>query len=172
MEISNIPFTRDHVAKSSYDALFSLKKDSQESLLNSLVASGDIDKTKAAGIEMVTKPITTTTTTTTTTTPIIKGTGIVISALDKGAEYVSIYNTTDSPIIIGGWKMVSIRGEQTFVFPAGYVLGGKKTCQLTSGSLKNTGDFTMALTTIWNNYESDPAVLYDSSGNEVSRWND
>lgn len=94
---------------------------------------------------------------------------IEILELDKGAEFVDIINNGNTDVNIGGWTLVSEKGNQTFVFPSGYTLKAGQVSRLTSGDLKGTGDFTMADTTIWNNSDYDPAVLYDGNWNEIDR---
>ena len=97
--------------------------------------------------------------------------GMEIIKLDKRAEYVIIKNTSSDPINIGGWRMVSEKGNQSFTFPSGYTLASGQECKLCSKGALGTGDFDMANGYIWNNDELDPAVLYDSTGNEIDRMN-
>lgn len=97
---------------------------------------------------------------------------VKIIELNKKAEYVTIENTGTAPTDISGWRVVSVKGEQSFVFPSGYTLEPGQQCKLTSGDLKGTGDFTMANTTIWNNSSKDPAELYDNSGELIDRYED
>lgn len=152
--ISTDTFLRDHVAKSSYDTLFSKSKDSDVRLIDSLVTSGDISQTMANQIDP----------------EYVDPFKVIIVELEKGPEYVVIQNTNNKEIDISGWTMVSEKGNQTFVFPEGVILGAMKTCKLTSGGAQGEGDFDMAATTIWNNSSSDPAVLLDADGVEVSRF--
>ncbi len=152
-DLQTKPLLRRHLAQSSYVSLFINKKDTEKTLINTLVESGDIDATVANQLE-------------------ISDSQVKIIDLDKEAEYVKIQNKGSQSIDIGGWTMVSEKGYQTFVFPTGYVLEPNQICTLTSGKLKDTGDFMMAATTIWNNSDSDNGILLDSSGSEVSRWVD
>jgi hypothetical protein len=85
----------------------------------------------------------------------IKENQVEIIKLDKRAEYVVIENKGTNDINISGWIMISVKGQQRFTFPDGYVLEAGQQCKLTSGDIKDTGDFTMANTTIWNNSSSD-----------------
>lgn len=101
----------------------------------------------------------------------VKEGGIVISELDKRAEYIIIKNSSSEAKDVGGWRVVSEKGNQAFVFPAGYILQPGQECKLTSGAIAGTGDFTMANTDIWNNSSSDPGVLYDAGGVEIDRIN-
>jgi hypothetical protein len=95
---------------------------------------------------------------------------VEIVALDKRAEYVTIENKGTNDIDISGWMIISVKGQQRFTFPSGYVLEAGQQCKLTSGDLKDTGDFTMANTTIWNNSSSDPAELYNDNGVLIDRF--
>jgi hypothetical protein len=95
---------------------------------------------------------------------------VEIVALDKRAEYVTIENVGKTSIDISGWIIISVKGQQRFTFPDGYVLETGQQCKLTSGDLKDTGDFTMANTTIWNNSSKDPAELYNDRGELVDRF--
>lgn len=95
---------------------------------------------------------------------------ITIKELDKGAEFVIIINNGNNDVNIGGWILVSEKGNQTFEFPSEYILKVGQECKLTSGDISGTGDFTMANGTIWNNSSSDPAVLYDGDWNEIDRY--
>jgi len=101
-----------------------------------------------------------------------KGGQVEIVALDKRAEYVTIENVGKTSIDISGWIVISVKGQQRFTFPDGYVLEAGQQCKLTSGDLKGTADFTMANTTIWNNSSSDPAELYNNSGDLIDRYDD
>jgi len=152
-EIQTSLFKRGHVAQSSYNALFSKIKNSDKTLLETLVLSGDINDLKAKELDQ-------------------GSSAVQIIALDKYAEYVKIQNKGLLTVDIGGWTMVSEKGSQIFVFPIGYKLASNQICALTSGDLKYTGDFTMDVTTIWNNFEPDDAVLLDGKGVEVNRWVD
>jgi len=97
---------------------------------------------------------------------------IVISKLDKKAELVTITNKTDKDVDITGWKLVSVTGNQQFVFPQNMLKAG---CSVTVGGFDslNISDFDWEEGRgIWNNSKSDPAELYDASGNLVSRFED
>jgi hypothetical protein len=94
---------------------------------------------------------------------------VVISKLDKRAEYVIITNNGTSSVNISGWRILSEKGSQDFYFPSGTALGAGASFKVTSKGANGTGDFIMAKGYIWNNDESDPAVLFDASGVEVDR---
>lgn len=90
---------------------------------------------------------------------------VIISSLDKRAEYIIIKNSGSKSKDIGGWRVVSEKGNQSFLFPKGYTLQPGQECKLTSGAFAGTGDFTMANT----DSSSDPGVLYDANGMEIDR---
>lgn len=71
-----------------------------------------------------------------------------------------------------GWVLRSVRGDQRFRFPEGYILQPGASVFIHSGSaakhappthIRWTNDF------IWNNKEYDPAELYDATGNLIDR---
>jgi len=99
-----------------------------------------------------------------------ESTQIKITKLDKRAEYVVITNQGSVDVNISKWVMVSEKGAQSFTFPNGTILKAGASFKITSGDMAGTGDFTMAKTTIWNNSELDPAVLYDANRNEIDRY--
>ena len=93
--------------------------------------------------------------------------GVAISELNKKAEYIVIKNSGASAVDLTGWKIVSVRGNQTFNFPA-FSLAAGATVKI-GDSASNTGiDFHwLDGSGTWNNSESDPAVLYDNTGKLV-----
>ncbi|NLN03280.1 MAG: hypothetical protein GX166_00415 [Clostridiaceae bacterium] len=95
---------------------------------------------------------------------------VVISALDKIAEYVSITNNSDSDIDMTGWKILSVTGNQQYNFSSGYLLKAGSTINIASGGAD--GDLIWTKANIWNNTSSDPAELYDNTGKLVSRYDD
>ncbi|WP_373484145.1 lamin tail domain-containing protein [Acetobacterium sp.] len=98
--------------------------------------------------------------------------GVTISELDKKAEYIVIKNAGTSAVDLNGWKIVSVRGNQTFTFPAFSLAAG---ATVKSGdSANNSGiDFHwLDGGGTWNNSESDPAELYDGTGKLIDVYND
>ena len=96
-------------------------------------------------------------------------TGVSISALDKKAEYIVIKNSDANAVDLTGWKIVSVRGNQTFTFPAFGLAAGASV--KIGDSANNSGiDFQwLDGGGTWNNSESDPAELYDGSGQLIDR---
>ena len=103
---------------------------------------------------------------------------VSIQNVDLAAEVVVIVNTGASPQVMTGWELLSQEGGQRFVFP-GFTLNSGAAVRVTSGPdgrqdppgvlqwLKSDG--TPYRGHVWNN-DGDVAILFDSLGNEVSRF--
>ena len=95
-------------------------------------------------------------------------TAVKISTLDKKAEYIVLKNTGSTKVNLSGWKVLSVKGSQTFTFPD-YILSPNTTVKVGDSS-KNTVDLHwMEGKGVWNNSESDPAEIYDNAGKLVDR---
>ncbi|NIK75741.1 micrococcal nuclease [Paenibacillus castaneae] len=99
--------------------------------------------------------------------------GILIE-VDKIAELVTITNTTNEEISMDRWKLVSVRGNQTYPFHA-FVLNPQQKVIVSSADEAITSDYVVlewGATNIWNNKESDPAELYNEYNELVAVWED
>lgn len=94
---------------------------------------------------------------------------IEIINIDKKDELVTIKNTSSSSMNLKGWKLISLRGNQEFIFPE-YNIEPGGILTVTSGDLE--GDLIWGSRNIWNNTESDPAELYDNNGNLIFTYDD
>jgi hypothetical protein len=93
-----------------------------------------------------------------------------IIKLDKKAEIIEIKNTTDSEINLKGWKIVSEKGNQSFVFEE-YVLEAGNSVKIGDSNRNENIDLHwMDGKGVWNNTKSDPAILYDANGNVIDRY--
>lgn len=94
---------------------------------------------------------------------------LTIVAVNKRDEFVDIQNIGDAPQDLGGWHLLSERGAQDC--PLGGVIGPGETLRIWAmAEDAGQGGFNCGFgTTIWNNSESDAAVLFDAVGAEVSR---
>lgn len=92
-------------------------------------------------------------------------------AVNKVAEYVDIRNTGTQAQDLGGWRLVSERGNQSCTL--GGILEPNQTLRIWAlASDIGQGGYNCGFGgPIWNNSEPDPAVLYDANGNEVHRFN-
>lgn len=92
-----------------------------------------------------------------------------LTALDKRAESVNVTGSGS----LGGWYLVSERGNQRYDFPDDFVLDG--TVVIWSGVPQFEDDPSRLWWTVepmWNNGQSDPAALYSCEGELVSRLDD
>ncbi|NLT95249.1 MAG: MBL fold metallo-hydrolase [Clostridia bacterium] len=94
---------------------------------------------------------------------------IKIAAVDLVQELVVIQNMGSTSVDMSGWKLVSRKGNDEFVFPENFVLKAGRSVRIVSGPGAAPGKDTIVWTTknIWNN-SGDPAVLYDEKGQEIS----
>lgn len=98
--------------------------------------------------------------------------GILIE-VDKSAELVTIKNTSNEPVTLDGWKLVSVRGNQTYPFDP-YVLNPQQKIVISSADEPPSDSSVLEWgeQNIWNNRESDPAELYNAYNELVSVWED
>jgi len=95
------------------------------------------------------------------------GSQVVIAAVNKQSEYVDIQNLGNSVVDLAGWVLVSEKGNQSCNL-AGVINAGEILRIWAANS--EGGGFNCGFgTTIWNNSEPDPAVLYNAQGEVVSR---
>ena len=86
---------------------------------------------------------------------------IKIVGLNKASETVTIQNLSDGAVILDGWRICSVRGNQLHATLSGSLAAGE-TRVIASQA---TGP-------IWSNNEDDDATLYDGNGSLISFWND
>ena len=103
------------------------------------------------------------------TTQVPGGGSIIIVTVNKPAEYVDIQNAGRAAQDLAGWVLVSEKGDQRCslggVIEPGELLRIWTLAADTAREGYNCG-FQKG---IWNNFEPDPAVLYDAQGQEVAR---
>ena len=101
-----------------------------------------------------------------------------IQNVDLAEEVVVIVNSGSSPQVMTGWELLSEEGGQRFVFPQ-LTLDPGAAVRVTSGPNGRQDPPSMLQWMrsdgspyrghIWNN-DGDVAILFDSGGNEVSRF--
>ena len=114
-------------------------------------------------------PVPTIPTPTATPQPMIEITAL--EYLSQG-EYVEISNRGEQNQPMADWRLVSLRGEQSYEFPEDFVLEAGATVMVHSGpdAFDNPPtDLLWCRSYVWHN-EGDTAVLYDDLCREVSRW--
>jgi len=92
---------------------------------------------------------------------------VVIIALDKRAEYAEIQNVSAAPINLRGWRLVSETGNQSCALRG--TLDPNEVLRIWARR-GNPGFDCGFSENIWRNDVSDPAVLYNPEGEEVSRF--
>ncbi|MDO5436162.1 MAG: MBL fold metallo-hydrolase [Clostridia bacterium] len=89
---------------------------------------------------------------------------IHLSGKDNITDTVSLMNTGDAQTDISGWYLLSERGGEIFVFPAGTVLPAGGSFVVSSLSSDDTGHFVWQEKNVWHNKKDDRALLYDAYG--------
>jgi len=104
----------------------------------------------------------------TATLPTATG-SLIIIGVNKQAEYVDIRNDGGASVDLNGWTLRSEKGPQDCAL--GGVIGPGETLRIWAmAESAGQGGFNCGFgSNIWNNSESDPAVLINPSGQEVSR---
>ena len=90
--------------------------------------------------------------------------------VDKVGEVVTLTNDGPTPLDIGGWWLVSLRGKQVYRFPPQTVLATGETVPVVSAGGPDTHRFQQR--NVWNNSNPDPAELRRSDGRIVAVWDD
>ena len=101
--------------------------------------------------------------------PVIPTSGgsVLIVAVNKPMEYVEIQNRTNAALDLGGWRLVSETGSQSC--PLRGTLQPDEVLRIWARRGEPGFDCRFAFN-IWNDNTSDPAVLYNPQGEEVSRF--
>jgi len=95
---------------------------------------------------------------------------VAIVGVNKRDEYVDIQNQGGTDVDLNGWVLLSEKGSQSCNL-GGVIAAGQTLRIWAMASDAGNGGFNCGFgSNIWNNSESDPAVLFDPSGNAVSRW--
>ncbi len=95
---------------------------------------------------------------------------VVIVGVNKSAEYVDIRNSGGQPQELSGWMLRSERGSQDCGLN-GVIEAGATLRVWAMAEDVGQGGFNCEFgSNIWNNSKSDPAVLFNAQGQEVSRW--
>jgi endonuclease YncB( thermonuclease family) len=102
-----------------------------------------------------------------TPTPESSAQNVIIVTVNKKDEWVDIKNVGGSDVDLAGWNLVSERGNQDC--PLAGIIKAGETLRIWSGTSQEGGYSCGYGSPIWNNSESDPAVLYNAQGVEVSR---
>ncbi len=94
---------------------------------------------------------------------------VKIESVDNKDDHILLRNGGKRAVDVGGWYIVSDRGNQIFVLPAGTVIGAGETLDVGSESSDMPGDLTWPDSKVWHKTKDDTALLYDVYGREVDR---
>lgn len=86
---------------------------------------------------------------------------ITIVGLNKETEMVTLRNVSNNVVVIDGWLICSVRGNQIHATLSGS-LAANETREIPSQAGGN----------IWSNNDPDDATLYDGNGSLISFWDD
>lgn len=90
--------------------------------------------------------------------------------VNKSGEYVDIQNMGAADVDLNNWTLRSEKGSQDCRL-SGIIGVGQVLRIWALAEDAGQGGFNCGFgSPIWNNSESDPAVLIDTNGVEVSRW--
>ena len=94
---------------------------------------------------------------------------VIILNVNKSAEYVDLQNIGGVAQDLTGWRLFSVRGEQDC--PLAGVIEPGQTLRVwaLASAASQPGHNCGYSDNIWNNYEKDPAVLYNVANQEVDR---
>ena len=92
---------------------------------------------------------------------------VEIITVNKPGEYVEIQNFSPVAVDLRGWRLVSVTGNESC--PLGGTLDPNEALRIWSRR-GNPGFDCQLGRAIWRDNEVDPAVLYNSQGEEVSRF--
>jgi hypothetical protein len=105
---------------------------------------------------------------------------VKILSADLANGLIRIKNTDEMPNDIGGWTLSNARGDRSFTFPTGFILGGLAQVGVVSGNwakrVESSSQWSHgALMIVWStdpiwNPKEDTAILYDSDGYEICRF--
>ncbi len=141
--------------------------------LNGNIINDEFDNINPDSVNINIPTIPTLPTETTETTDIVSANSkVIISDLNKSAEVITIKNNSTTSVNLTNWKIVSVKGNQSFTFPT-FTLNVGHTVKV--GDTAKNPDVTFHWLDgkgTWNNSESDPAELYDNNGALVSTFAD
>ncbi len=84
-----------------------------------------------------------------------------IVALDKVKETVTLRNVSSSAVLVDGWRMCSIRGNQLHATLSGSLAAGETRVILSQSA-----------TNVWSDNDPDDGALYNANGSLISFWDD
>ena len=93
-----------------------------------------------------------------------KAVGVTIASVDNQDDCITLQNTGKKAVDVGGWYIVSDKGNQLYVLPKGTEIAPGGTLTIGSQSTKGAADLIWPDTKVWHKTKEDKAELYDVYG--------
>lgn len=97
--------------------------------------------------------------------------GVVIAGVDNQDDRITLRNGGKAAADLSGWYIVSDKGNQIFVLPAGTVLSPGAELTISSLSSEEEGDLVWPDKKVWHKSKEDAAFLYDVYGRLIDSMN-
>ena len=96
---------------------------------------------------------------------------VAIADVDNQDDRITLRNTGKSAADVGGWYIVSDKGNQVFVLPEGTAIAPGGELVIGSQSSEEPGDLTWPDKKVWHKSKEDAALLYDVYGRLIDSMN-
>ncbi len=94
---------------------------------------------------------------------------VAIAEVDNKDDRITLQNTGKTPADVGGWYIVSEKGNQIYVLPEGTTIAPGRELVIGSQSSDEPGDLVWPDKKVWHKSKEDPAWLYDVYGRLIDR---
>lgn len=96
---------------------------------------------------------------------------VVIADVDNQDDRITLQNTGRAPADVGGWYIVSDKGNQIYVLPEGTQIAPGGDLTIGSRSTEGKADLTWPDKKVWHKSKEDAALLYDVYGRLIDTMN-
>ena len=96
---------------------------------------------------------------------------VAIAAIDNQDDCIRLRNSGKAAAEVGGWYIVSEKGNQIYVLPEGTEIAPGGELVITSQSSDSRGDLTWPDKKVWHKSKEDAAFLYDVYGRLIDSMN-
>ena len=97
--------------------------------------------------------------------------GVSIADVDNEDDCITLRNNGRKVADVGGWYIVSDKGNQIYVLPKGTTIAPGGELVIASQSSKEQGDLTWPDKKVWHKSKEDAAFLYDVYGRLIDSMN-
>ena len=97
--------------------------------------------------------------------------GVSIADVDNQDDRITLRNTGKAPADVGGWYILSDKGNQIFVLPQGAMIAPGGALVISSLSSEEAGDLVWPDKKVWHKSKEDVAFLYDVYGRLIDSMN-